>query len=153
MTRVDVACGSCRGSGLRVGVERRGRTKVSREAVHALHDLPRVAHRRRAAERVRAIAVASRAVDDRRADAVARRHGQDPKPGEESFLWGAFGESLGPVQLGIEMRPSYLHYSFLGTSQDRNLLMNADVHRGVQGEGLAVLRTGRPRARTGRPHA
>ncbi len=55
-------------------------------------------------------------------------HGDmEPKPGEESFLWGAFGESLGPVQLGIEMRPSYLHYSFAGISQDRNLLMNADV--------------------------
>jgi hypothetical protein len=51
----------------------------------------------------------------------------DPKPGEHSFLWGALGDSLGPLQLGIEMRPSYLHYSFLGTSQDRNLLMNADV--------------------------
>ena len=55
-------------------------------------------------------------------------HGDmEPKPGEESFLWGAFGESLGPVQLGIELRPSYLHYSFAGISQDRNLLMNADV--------------------------
>ena len=56
-------------------------------------------------------------------------HGDmDPKPGEESFLWGALGESLGPVQLGVELRPSFLHYSFLGTSVDRNLLMNADVH-------------------------
>ena len=55
-------------------------------------------------------------------------HGDmEPEPGEESFLWGAFGDSLGPLHLGIEMRPSFLHYSFLGTSQDRNLLMNADV--------------------------
>ena len=60
-------------------------------------------------------------------------HGDmEPKPGEESFLWGAFGESLGPVQLGIEMRPSFLHYTFPGTSQDRNLLMNADVHAAVR---------------------
>jgi hypothetical protein len=56
-------------------------------------------------------------------------HGEmDPRPGEESFLWGALGDSLGPLQLGVEMRPSRLHYSFLGTSTDRNLLMNADVH-------------------------
>jgi hypothetical protein len=56
-------------------------------------------------------------------------HGDmEPKPGEESFLWGALGESLGPLQLGVELRPSRLHYSFLGTSTDRNLLMNADVH-------------------------
>ena len=45
-------------------------------------------------------------------------HGEtEPEPGEESFLWGAFGESLGPVQLGVELRPSYLHYSFLGTAR------------------------------------
>jgi hypothetical protein len=56
-------------------------------------------------------------------------HGDaEPKPGEESFLWGALGDSLGPVQLGIEMRPSFLHYSFLDQSPNRNLLMNADVH-------------------------
>jgi hypothetical protein len=60
-------------------------------------------------------------------------HGEmEPEPGEESFLWGAFGESLGPVQLGVELRPSYLHYSFLDTSQNRNLLMNADVHAAVR---------------------
>jgi len=60
-------------------------------------------------------------------------HGEtDPKPGEESFLWGALGDALGPLQLGIEMRPSYLHYSFLDVSQDRNLLMNADVHASVR---------------------
>ena len=50
-----------------------------------------------------------------------------PAPGEESFLWGVFGDKLGALQLGVEMRPSYLYYSFLGTSTDRNLLMNADV--------------------------
>jgi hypothetical protein len=60
-------------------------------------------------------------------------HGDaEPKPGEESFLWGALGDSLGPVQLGIEMRPSFLHYSFLDQSQNRNLLMNADVHAAVR---------------------
>jgi hypothetical protein len=51
----------------------------------------------------------------------------EPPPGEESFLWGALGESLGGLQLGVELRPSYLRYSFLGTTTDRNLLMNAEV--------------------------
>lgn len=56
-------------------------------------------------------------------------HGDmEPKPGEESFLWGALGESLGDLQLGVNLRPSYLRYAFLGTRQDRNLLMTADVH-------------------------
>ncbi len=60
-------------------------------------------------------------------------HGEmDPKPGEESFLWGALGESLGPVQLGVDLRPSYLHYSFLDVSTDRNLLMTADVIASVK---------------------
>jgi hypothetical protein len=56
----------------------------------------------------------------------------NPEPGEESFLWGAFGKSLGGLQLGIETRPSYLHYSFLNVSDDRNLLMNADLHAAYQ---------------------
>lgn len=51
----------------------------------------------------------------------------EPPPGEESFLWGALGESLGGLQLGVELRPSYLRYAFRGTSTDRNLLMNAEV--------------------------
>jgi hypothetical protein len=56
----------------------------------------------------------------------------NPEPGEESFLWGAFGKSLGGLQLGIEARPSYLHYSFPTFSDDRNLLMNADLHAAYQ---------------------
>jgi hypothetical protein len=65
-------------------------------------------------------------------DAAAQRDTTNPEPGEESFLWGAFGKSLGALQLGIETRPSYLHYSFLNVSDDRNLLMNADLHAAYQ---------------------
>ena len=61
-------------------------------------------------------------------DSPAAGDTTNPEPGEESFLWGAFGTSLGGLQLGIETRPSYLHYSFLNVSDDRNLLMNADLH-------------------------
>ena len=61
-------------------------------------------------------------------DDTTRPDTMNPEPGEESFLWGAFGKSLGNLHLGIETRPSYLHYSFLDFSDDRNLLMNADLH-------------------------
>src|SRR6187399_1186768 len=30
--------------------------------------------------------------------------------GEEAFLFGAFGDRLGPVQLGVSLRPSHLHF-------------------------------------------
>jgi len=61
-------------------------------------------------------------------DDTAARDTTNPEPGEESFLFGAFGKSLGNLQLGIETRPSYLHYSSLNFSDNRNLLMNADLH-------------------------
>src|SRR5262245_29737483 len=47
--------------------------------------------------------------------------------GEQAFLFGAFGDKLGPVQLGVSMRPSRLQYSVLDTDTGRNLLMNADL--------------------------
>ena len=53
--------------------------------------------------------------------------GTDTPAGEEAFLWGAFGNRLGPLQLGIDMRPSHLSTSFAGFSSDRNFLMNADL--------------------------
>lgn len=56
----------------------------------------------------------------------------DPAPGEESFLWNALGEALGPVQMGVNLRPSHLRYDFAGFSSDRNLLMTADVHAAVR---------------------
>jgi hypothetical protein len=56
----------------------------------------------------------------------------DPKPGEESFLWNALGEALGPVQMGVNLRPSHLRYDFAGFSSDRNLLMTADVQAAVR---------------------
>ena len=47
--------------------------------------------------------------------------------GEEAFLWGALGDKLGPLKLGIELRPSHLQLSVFGTSSSRNLFMNADL--------------------------
>lgn len=57
---------------------------------------------------------------------------RDPQPGEEAFLWNALGDALGPVQLGVNLRPSHLRYDVAGFSSDRNLLMTADVQAAVK---------------------
>jgi hypothetical protein len=53
----------------------------------------------------------------------------------ERFLWGAFGDALGPLDLGINTRPTQLHVTFPGGTSDRFLLMNADLHAAVQAGG------------------
>ena len=58
-----------------------------------------------------------------------------PAAGEQSFLWGALGDALGPLQLGVELRPSRLHTEAPGFTIDRNLMMNADVIAAVQEKG------------------
>ena len=50
-----------------------------------------------------------------------------PAGNEEEFLFGALGDALGAVQLGIEMRPSHLDFTFGDTSSSRNLFMAADL--------------------------
>jgi hypothetical protein len=57
---------------------------------------------------------------------------------EEQFLYGALGKSLGPVQLGIELRPSHLDLDIDGTSDSRNFLMNADLLAAYRGHGWTV---------------
>jgi hypothetical protein len=56
----------------------------------------------------------------------------EPQPGEEAFLWNALRDALGPVQLGVNLRPSHLRYDFAGFNSDRNLLMTADVQAAVR---------------------
>jgi hypothetical protein len=56
----------------------------------------------------------------------------EPQPGEEAFLWNALRDALGPVQLGVNLRPSHLRYDVAGFSSDRNLLMTADVQAAVK---------------------
>jgi hypothetical protein len=53
----------------------------------------------------------------------------------EAFLWGAFGDRLGPVDLGIDARPTHLRVAFPGGTSSRFLLMNADLLGAVQGGG------------------
>lgn len=55
--------------------------------------------------------------------------------GEESFLYGVFGDSLGPLQLGIDLRPSHVRTEVAGSTFDRNLLMTADLIAAVQTHG------------------
>ena len=53
----------------------------------------------------------------------------------EGFLWGVFGDALGPVDLGIDARPTQLHVEFPGGTVDRFLLMNARSARRRSGRG------------------
>jgi hypothetical protein len=53
----------------------------------------------------------------------------------ERFLWGAFDDALGPVDLGIDARPTQLRVDFPGGTSNRFLLMNADVLAAVQAGG------------------
>jgi len=70
------------------------------------------------------------------ATATAPAAGAEDDPhGEQAFLFGALGDALGPVHLGLEMRPSHLHVGFPGGSVDQNLLMNLDLIGAVQHGG------------------
>jgi hypothetical protein len=60
---------------------------------------------------------------------------EDDPRGEQAFLYGALGNALGPVHLGLEARPSRLHVGFPGGDQDMNLLMNLDLIGAVQKDG------------------
>jgi hypothetical protein len=60
-------------------------------------------------------------------------HDESAPPGEEAFLFGALGEALGPLQLGIDLRPSRLQFWFPGGfKMSRNLWMTADVNAAVK---------------------
>jgi hypothetical protein len=59
--------------------------------------------------------------------------------GEESFLWGVLGNRLGPVSLGIDLRPSILGLDVGGpTSSSRSLLMTADLLAAWHGHGFTA---------------
>jgi hypothetical protein len=64
--------------------------------------------------------------------ATADTEAADDRHGEQAFLYGALGDALGPVNLGLEMRPSHLRVGFPGGHQDMNLQMNLDLVGAVQ---------------------
>ena len=60
----------------------------------------------------------------------------DPATAEEAFLGGVLGDRLGPLQLGLDMRPSHLALSVGGRDlPDRNFFMNADLLAAYQQGG------------------
>ena len=74
------------------------------------------------------------------ATAPAAGAADDPR-GEQAFLYGALGNALGPVHLGIEGRPSRLRIGFPGGHQSMNLLMNLDLIGAVQKNGWTAYGT------------
>jgi hypothetical protein len=66
---------------------------------------------------------------------------EDDPNGEQAFLYGALGNVLGPVHLGLEMRPSRLRIGFPGGQQDLNLLMNLDLAGAVEKGGWTAFGT------------
>jgi hypothetical protein len=71
-----------------------------------------------------------------------KSHGQagatGPAQGEEGFLFGALGDTLGPVSVGIDLRPGHLDVRFPGGDDKRDLLMNADIAAAYQGHRWTV---------------
>ncbi len=65
---------------------------------------------------------------------------------EQEFLFGAAGDTLRPVSLGIDLRPSHLDVDSAGLHSTRDFLMNADLTAAMQRGRLDVLRPGRPAA-------
>jgi hypothetical protein len=66
---------------------------------------------------------------------------EDAPRGEQAFLYGALGNALGPVHLGLETRPSYLRIGFPGGHQNMDLLMNLDLIAAVQKNGWTAYAT------------
>jgi len=55
---------------------------------------------------------------------------------EQEFLFGVLGGALGPLSLGIDLRPSHLAFDSDGFESSRNLLMNADVSAALRHGGF-----------------
>jgi hypothetical protein len=60
---------------------------------------------------------------------------EEESHGEQAFLYGALGDALGPVRLGLDMRPSHLRVGFPGGHQHLNLQMTLDLIGAVQKNG------------------
>ncbi len=62
--------------------------------------------------------------------------------GEQAFLFGLFGDRLGPLNLGVDLRPSRLELQFPGgATSGSNLLMTADVDAAYQANGWTAYGT------------
>ncbi len=61
-----------------------------------------------------------------------------PGHGEEAFLYGALGDSLGPLDLGIDTRPSHLSLDSSGYTSSMDILMTADIWAAVRSHGFTL---------------
>ena len=67
------------------------------------------------------------------------RSAASPATGREhEFLMGILGDKLGPVSVGIDVRPSHLSVDFPGGSLSRDFLMNADLLAAYRANGWTV---------------
>lgn len=57
---------------------------------------------------------------------------------EEAFLFGVTKSTLGPVDVGIDMRPAYFNLDFGDTSMDRSLFMTADLLAAYRVNGWTI---------------
>ena len=57
---------------------------------------------------------------------------------EEAFLFGLLGDTLGPVDVGIDVRPSHLSLDLAGLTSDRNFFMTADLLAAWRSHGWTV---------------
>lgn len=57
---------------------------------------------------------------------------------EHEFLMGLIGDALGPLSLGIDLRPSHLDLQYPGGSLNRDFFMNADLMAAYRAKGWTV---------------
>jgi len=61
-----------------------------------------------------------------------------PGHGEEAFLYGALGDSLGPLDLGFDTRPSHVRIDSSGVTSTMDLLMTADLQAAFRSHGFTL---------------
>jgi hypothetical protein len=72
---------------------------------------------------------------------MGRGHSSAPASGadgEQAFLYGVLGNRLGPLSLGIDLRPGHLDVRFPGGQDKRDLLMNAEITAAYRSKGWTV---------------
>lgn len=60
------------------------------------------------------------------------------KSKEEAFLWGALGNTIHPVDVGIDLRPARLNLDFGGVTMSQNMFMTADLLAAYRVNGWTV---------------
>jgi hypothetical protein len=79
-----------------------------------------------------------RALSSQELSTTGRSATPDQPGKEQQFLFGALGDALGPVSVGIELRPAHLHLDFGGPSSNQDFFMTADVLAAYRVKGWTV---------------